>query len=208
MRIGGFRVDVVTAGLLLPFLCQTVSSFQAIRSTQNTRQNPGLDSTTVPEPLTAQATEIILPHGSFRDTESGELSVTSLNILAPSYHWLGLGQEEKDSRIVDDRQKRVPQAIDMAKQTNADILCMQEVEGGPSNEAALEEFLLKPCGDLPGYDSHLWSALHPNRKGDVVGLCVAWRSKTHNVSSAKTRIVCYINFVTSRAYQSTNFFNS
>lgn len=187
MRIGGVRVDVVAAGLLLQFLCQTVSSFQAIYSrTQNTR-NPGLYCTTVPEPFTVQSTEIILPHGSFRDTEPGELSVTSLNILAPSYHWLGLGQEEKDSRIVDDRQNRVPHAIDMAKRTNADILCMQEVEGGPINEAALEEFLLKPCGDLPGYDSHLWSALHPNRKGDVVGLCVAWRSATHNVSVKSKR---------------------
>lgn len=185
MRTDTWNVVAIAAELLL--LSQAASCFQ-LRPSQNTH-NLRLHSTTADsEPLSVQSTEIIPPQGSFRDTVSGELSVTSLNILAPSYHWLGLDQDEKDTRINDDRENRVPMAIEMAKQSNADILCMQEVEGGPVNEAALEKFLLQPCGDHDGYDTQLWSALHPNRKGDVVGLCVAWRSSKHNVSVTRSSV--------------------
>ena len=126
--------------------------------------------------------EIIRPGEAFRDTQPGELSVVSLNILAPSYHWLGTQNDEKDSLVEHDRLNRVPMAIRLAKQSNADILCLQEVEGG-SNEKLLKEILEEPQNGRAGYDSYLWSALHPNRKGDVVGLCVAWRSMKHNLIS-------------------------
>lgn len=129
---------------------------------------------------TSEAT-VVPPMGSFRDTVAGELSVVSLNILAPSYHWLGVNEDEKDTRIEQDRQSRVPLAIDLAKRSNADILCLQEVEG-QNCETHLKEMLAKPWENREGYDSYLWSALHPSRKGDVVGLCVAWRSRKHNVS--------------------------
>jgi endonuclease/exonuclease/phosphatase family metal-dependent hydrolase len=126
---------------------------------------------------------ILLPGESFRDTDAGELSVVSLNILAPSYHWLGV--EDNDSLIMHDRMNRVPMAIRMAKQVNADVLCLQEVEGGNEVlENSLRELLEeKSSNGNAGYDSYLWSALHPNRRGDVVGLCIAWRSMKHNLIS-------------------------
>jgi endonuclease/exonuclease/phosphatase family metal-dependent hydrolase len=125
---------------------------------------------------------ILLPGECFRDTDAGELSVVSLNILAPSYHWLGV--EGNDNLIQQDRMYRVPMAIRMAKQLNADVLCLQEVEGGNAVlENSLREVLEETQNGIDGYDSYLWSALHPNRRGDVVGLCVAWRSMKHNLIS-------------------------
>lgn len=126
--------------------------------------------------------DIIRPGEAFRDTKAGELSIVSFNILAPTYHWLGMDADDKNSQVESDRRSRVPMAIRMAKQANADILCLQEVEGG-SSEKLLKELLEEPQPGLLGYDSYLWSPLHPNRKGDVVGLCVAWRSVKHNLIS-------------------------
>ena len=167
----GVSAGTVRASVVI-WLCLPISSIQFARRQPIKASIEG----------SSLAPEIIRPGGAFRDTEAGELSVASLNLLAPSYHWLGLGTDEKDAVIEDDRQKRVPMAIRMAKQTNADVLCLQEVEGG-SNEKLLREILQEPQGNSRGYDSYIWSALHPNRKGDTVGLCVAWRSNKHNLIS-------------------------
>lgn len=171
-------VPVITAALLLNHqghAFQSLSIFK--RASHRTRQY----ASSTGESTDEQVATIVPPSGSFRDSVAGELSVTSLNILAPSYHWLGLDGNEKAKRIEQDRQSRVPLAIDLAKRTNADILCLQEVESEGS-ETYLNDLLAKPLENFAGYDSYLWSALHPSRKGDVVGLCVAWRSQKHNVS--------------------------
>ena len=164
--VDGVRVVFVT------WLCVPISSLQF------TGRHPSKGSIEA-SPF---STEIIRPGAAFRDTDAGELSVVSLNLLAPSYHWLGMENEEKESMVEDDLSNRVPMAIRMAKQTNADILCLQEVEGG-SNEITLKEILQEPQNNRAGYDSYIWTALHPNRKGDTVGLCVAWRSTKHNLIS-------------------------
>lgn len=158
--------------LFIIWLCLPISSLQF------TGRQPSKGSVDA----SLLTTEIIRPGAAFRDTDAGELSVVSLNILAPSYHWLGMENDEKDILVEDDRRNRVPMAIRMAKQTNADILCLQEVEGG-SNENMLRAILQEPQNNRAGYDSYLWTALHPNRKGDTVGLCVAWRSTKHNLIS-------------------------
>ena len=165
----------VTVAVLLsqPVSCLQFSMKKSTKASAECAASPS---------LLLQTTEIVRPGGAFRDTVAGELSVVSLNILAPSYHWLGLEKDEKDVQVAHDRGHRVPMAINMAKQANADIICLQEVEGG-SNEQLLKELLEEPCENHAGYDSHFWSALHPNRKGDVVGLCVAWRSGKHNLIS-------------------------
>lgn len=128
------------------------------------------------------STAIIKPGESFRTTQSGELSVCSFNLLAPSYHWIG--HEEEEQKKTHDREQRVPMAIDMAKQTNADVLLLQEVEGGESFEPRLKQLLRTPIGSIEGYDQVQWAALHPNRNGDVVGLAVAWRSRKHMLISS------------------------
>jgi endonuclease/exonuclease/phosphatase family metal-dependent hydrolase len=166
------------------------------------------------------------PVGSFLNTTNGQLSVASLNLLAPFYHALSLNyssllssddrddedkkQQVKESFLKQDRLERVPMAVRMAKQTNADILLLQEIEGSsshdleqPSNvlnhglstqmEALLaqdEEYQI-PDSDsktlsqtlhIQGYDSYVWTSLMPNNKwGDPVGLCVAWRSQRHSM---------------------------
>jgi mRNA deadenylase 3'-5' endonuclease subunit Ccr4 len=132
---------------------------------------------------TTSSTRIILPGESFPATVAGEVSIVSFNILAPSYHWLGVEESEKDIKMQQDREHRIPSAINLAKQANADVLCLQEVEGGSmEQEQELKDILVQSSPDFLGYDSYLWTPLHPNRKGDLVGLCVAWRSKRHNVS--------------------------
>mmetsp|Transcript_26376 Transcript_26376/g.38970 ORF Transcript_26376/g.38970 Transcript_26376/m.38970 type:complete len:633 (-) Transcript_26376:57-1955(-) len=126
----------------------------------------------------------IIPNGeSFRDTVTGELSVVSYNVLAPSYNCLGYG-DEMDAKVEIDRQTRLPMSIELGKSANADILCLQEVEGG-SQELGLKNSLEEASGRIPGYDSYLWTSLNPNRKGDIVGLCIAWRSCKHNMMSAE-----------------------
>jgi endonuclease/exonuclease/phosphatase family metal-dependent hydrolase len=133
---------------------------------------------------------VVLPGQSFRETSVGELSVVSFNMLAPFYHSLGVDDwQERERFATQDRLTRVPLAVQMAQQANADILCLQEVEGGPEHEPMLKELLAKSydCVDgstttsTPGYDSMLWSPLLPNREGDVVGLCIAWRSQKHRL---------------------------
>jgi Endonuclease/Exonuclease/phosphatase family len=86
-----------------------------------------------------------------------------------------------------DRLVRFPQAIELAKAHNADILCLQEVEGGPEFEPRLQELLSSSSANQQGYDAMVFSALHPNRSfdRDVVGLCVAWRSGRHRLVSVE-----------------------
>jgi endonuclease/exonuclease/phosphatase family metal-dependent hydrolase len=190
-------------------------------------------SNTIPTYLTAKSSAsvaIVPPHGSFRNTlASSEVSVVSYNALAPSYHILGRVSKSHDSssssrRLVlldeeeeaqqrnalaqQDRKARVPLSINSAKLKNADILCLQEVEGGPIHEPILAELLAtdvvvdnqgKALNDdddddptaattttttatIEGYDSYVWSPLHPKRQHiDVVGLCVAWRSTRYRL---------------------------
>ena len=128
------------------------------------------------------STLIIKPGQSFRTTQSGELSVCSFNLLAPSYHWIG--HEEEEQKKEHDREQRIPFAIDMAKRTNADVLLLQEVEGGELFEPRLKQLLGTPMGTMDGYDQFQWAALHPNRNGDIVGLAVAWRSSKHMLISS------------------------
>jgi mRNA deadenylase 3'-5' endonuclease subunit Ccr4 len=153
---------------------------------------------------------IVPPNGAFRDTSGGEVSIASMNLLAPFYNSLGLDPKttsdyERWEFLHRDRTERVPEAIKMAKRSNADILCLQEIEGGRLAAAAetttegedgdgdrvgggftlrdeIREWLAEPTEIGEGYDSFVWSALNPNNKrGDVVGLCVAWRSKKHSL---------------------------
>ena len=156
---------------------------------------------------------IVPPNAGFRNTApSGgtEVSIASMNLLAPFYNSLQLRHKntteyERWEFLNTDRTQRVPEAIDMAKRTNADVLCLQEIEGGKLGEAgaaAGKEFTLRddvrawlaepttttttaPDGTtatitVEGYDSCVWSPLNPgNKRGDVVGLCIAWRSGKH-----------------------------
>jgi len=83
-----------------------------------------------------------------------------------------------------DRTHRIPQALAQVKQHNADILCLQEVEGGqeqldgllathlPTNQTRRDN----NNTTRTGYDAHVWSPMHPQRSNDLVGLAVAWRS--------------------------------
>jgi mRNA deadenylase 3'-5' endonuclease subunit Ccr4 len=129
-------------------------------------------------------TKIVAPNQSFRDTQNGELSMVTFNMLAPFYNSLSFENlQQRETFAQQDRQTRVPLAINMAKQANADILCLQEVEG-LEHEPILKQLLAEPYSDsIEGYDSLLWTPLLPNRPGDIVGVCVAWRSKKHKVSS-------------------------
>jgi mRNA deadenylase 3'-5' endonuclease subunit Ccr4 len=153
---------------------------------------------------------IVPPNRGFRDTSDGEVSIASMNLLAPFYNSLGLDPKntsdyERWEFLHRDRTERVPEAIKMAKRSNADILCLQEIEGGRLAAAEtttegdsdgdgdgvgggftlrdeIREWLAQPTEIGEGYDSFVWSALNPNNKrGDVVGLCVAWRSKKHSL---------------------------
>ena len=120
---------------------------------------------------------IIPPGGRFPTTQPGEFSIVSYNALAPFYHALRLPLEERDAALKADRATRVPRSIQTAKQTGADVLCLQEVEGGPDQLETLQT-LLAERNDTEGYDQCLWTALNPKRveQGDIVGLAVAWRS--------------------------------
>ena len=140
---------------------------------------------------------IIPPIGSFRDTGPGEISIVSMNVLAPTYHALEHSLDKRDDMAEKDRRNRYPKAISTAISKNADILCLQEVEGGqPEFTELLKSCLLQQpqqqvdeeYGEkkrLRGYDAHVWSPLQPNSnsKQDPVGLCVAWRSDRHRLVS-------------------------
>mmetsp|Transcript_24654 Transcript_24654/g.37463 ORF Transcript_24654/g.37463 Transcript_24654/m.37463 type:complete len:618 (-) Transcript_24654:1351-3204(-) len=156
-----------------------------LRSLPHAGKTFGLALTSNPTAIEKEQPKTIgmIPPGEcFRNTITGELSVVSHNVLAPSYHCLGYG-DDMDAKIETDRQTRFPMSMELAKGANADILCLQEIEGG-SQETALKKYLEKACGRIPGYDSYLLTPLNPNRKGDTVGLCVAWRSSRHNMISA------------------------
>eukprot|EP00429_Kryptoperidinium_foliaceum_P034731 CAMPEP_0176174170 /NCGR_PEP_ID=MMETSP0120_2-20121206/89236_1 /TAXON_ID=160619 /ORGANISM="Kryptoperidinium foliaceum, Strain CCMP 1326" /LENGTH=662 /DNA_ID=CAMNT_0017512205 /DNA_START=120 /DNA_END=2108 /DNA_ORIENTATION=+ len=129
---------------------------------------------------------VVLPGESFRATSLGELSVTSCNVLAPTYHALAIYDlEERQKFCTQDRDERFPLAIKMAKQSNADILLLQEVEGGPQFEPKLRKLLREPISEtISGYDSCMWAPLLPNKSDHVVGLCVAWRSSRHRLVAA------------------------
>jgi mRNA deadenylase 3'-5' endonuclease subunit Ccr4 len=137
-------------------------------------------------------------------------------------------QQRREQFLFHDRTVRVPLAIQMAKRTNADILCLQEVEGGGYDddihrrrlEALLQvdeivgvPLLMKDeinneesyittstttgsstidstsrtattttTRTICGYDSFVWVPLMPNNnRGDIVGLCIAWRSHRHSL---------------------------
>ena len=120
--------------------------------------------------------EIIPPGGRFRETKPGEFSIVTYNALAPLYHTLRLPIEERDVALVVDRSTRVPHSIATAIRTGADVLCLQEVEGGVEELTKLRKLLLSADGN--GYDECLWTPLNPKRieRGDMVGLATAWRS--------------------------------
>ena len=174
-------------------------------------------STATASTINTQQIVVVPPNDSFRETSSngGEVSIASFNLLAPFYNSLGLPQNTTDYDRVKflekDRLERVPRSIQIAKQTNADILCLQEVEGGglsittrTDGDEEKEIFTIrdeirgwlaeKTETDGKGYDSVVWSQLNPNNKrGDMVGLCVAWRSQKHSLvewEGYKRGIVC------------------
>lgn len=135
------------------------------------------------------------------DADRAELSVASMNTLAPSYHYMAARSKRKDTEEDEnddedeslrqaledqDRSNRVPMALDVAKRVNADILLLQEVEGR-EHEPFLARCLESSCSNgLPGYDQHVWSALYPNRQDDVVGNAVAWRSDRFRLVSQES----------------------
>ncbi|CAB9524792.1 Angel homolog [Seminavis robusta] len=120
--------------------------------------------------------QVLPPCSPFRATQANELSVVSMNVLAPSYHYLSIAnEEERLAAIIQDRHNRLPLAFAQAKNTNADVLCLQEVEGETQQEY-LRSLL------LPEYDCHVWSPLNKSKKyADIVGLCVAWKSQKHKL---------------------------
>jgi mRNA deadenylase 3'-5' endonuclease subunit Ccr4 len=125
---------------------------------------------------TTTTNNIIAPNHPFRDTNPGEVSIVSYNMLAPFYAGLNISDWKERQEFMDqDRADRVPMAIDMACQANADILCLQEVEG-LEHEPKLRELMA-----AADYDSLVWTPLMPKRTGDVVGLCIAWKSRKHKV---------------------------
>uniref|UniRef100_A0A7S4ACC9 Endonuclease/exonuclease/phosphatase domain-containing protein n=1 Tax=Pseudo-nitzschia australis TaxID=44445 RepID=A0A7S4ACC9_9STRA len=157
---------------------------------------------------------IVPPNQGFRNTIGGgaELSIASMNLLAPFYNSLQLNAKttsdyERWEFLDGDRRERVPVALNMAKRTNADVLCLQEIEGGKLGEIETiegisrgeftlrddirdwlaESTIIKSSNGtkttiLEGYDAFVWSPLNPNNKrGDVVGLCIAWRSQKHSL---------------------------
>lgn len=140
-----------------------------------------------PTNFEGKSTSVIIPPGeTFRETKPGEVSVASCNVLAPFYNSLALEEEEFREPFADaDREDRFPLAMEMAKQSNPDILLLQEVEGGPIHEARLKELLQQPFFTrthiAPGYDSYLWVPLLPEHDFDIVGLCIAWRSSKHTL---------------------------
>jgi endonuclease/exonuclease/phosphatase family metal-dependent hydrolase len=126
----------------------------------------------------------ISPHESFRNTISGELTVVSLNCLAPSLFGLDPNIDEDQ-----DRMTRYPKAVELATRLNADVLCLQEVEGGTNNNlqhhTQLEHLLQQDSNNNNNYEFH-WVPLHPKRKEmEIVGLCVAW--KPHKLSLVSSR---------------------
>ena len=146
-----------------------------------------VDSSTVVNSDNEHNTQVgvVPPNGSFRNTQLGEVSIASFNMLAPFYNSLAIDDwKKREIFLSKDRAERVPLSIQMAKQTNADILCLQEVEG-MDQEEQFRKWLKEPIqanGEtISGYDSLLWTSLLPNRPGDVVGLCVAWRSDKHKL---------------------------
>jgi len=138
---------------------------------------------------TSTTTKIIHPDKHFRTTKLGEVSFVTMNVLAPTYNSLAVDNwNERLEFLKQDRVERLPLAIQMAKQHNGDILCMQEVEGGTEElESKLKELLSTPTiapdgsSQLPGYDKFLWASLLPNRAENVVGNCIAWRSDRHKM---------------------------
>ena len=142
---------------------------------------------------TISKTRVVAPGGAFHESKRGQVSLSSCNLLAPVYNSLALEDlDARDSFAEADRQNRFPLALEMAKKSNADILLLQEVEGGPLHEPRLHTLLQEPivCPDgtrRAGYDSYLWSPLLPKRPDHVVGLCIAWRSSRHRLLASN----CY-----------------
>lgn len=158
----------------------TISSDEALIDNSPSIEIEKTSSTTG----TTRQHHIVYPGSSFRKTRDGELSIVSFNMLAPFYHSLAIDDfQERENFVDEDRNVRVPMAIKAVKQTNADVLCLQEVEGGPDYESNLRKLLSEPVSDtIEGYDAMFWVPLLPNRQGEIVGLCVAWRSQKHRVS--------------------------
>jgi hypothetical protein len=141
-----------------------------------------ISATNLPSTI-ARNIGVLCPGDAFRDTKLGELSVTSCNLLAPYYHALALHDVPARLEFAQqDRSARFPLALKMAKQTNADFLLLQEIEGGPVYEPPLAQLLNEPVSDtILGYDSYLWVPLLPNKPDHPIGLCVAWRSEKHEL---------------------------
>lgn len=133
------------------------------------------------------STTITPPGHCFPDTTPGvQVSIVSMNVLAPAYHFLG---NDDDTAEQQDRLVRVPLAIAQAKRTNADILMLQEAEGREHEhllKRCLQEPIVMSHRTIPGYDCHVWSALYPNRDDDVVGCAVAWRSDRFRLVSQES----------------------
>ena len=191
---------IVAQLLVVPFLIeQGVESFSPSLGPQSLipSADSSLRSSTtilsrdeIPSSLTTESSSrsnnhvnVVLPGDAFRGTNFGELSVASCNLLAPLYHSLALqNASARDEFAQQDRSLRFPLALNMAKETNADILLLQEIEGGPLFEPTLEHLLKEPLSDaIAGYDSYVWMPLLPNKPDHPVGLCVAWRSQKHEL---------------------------
>jgi mRNA deadenylase 3'-5' endonuclease subunit Ccr4 len=138
---------------------------------------------------------IMVPREPFHDTQSEEISIVSCNLLAPTLHSLNFPAAEREVWAMEDRKERVPKAFSMVKRLNADILCLQEVEGGLEYRESLQQLLMdNECVDgteiAAGYDQFVWSRLHPKREGEVVGLCVAWRARRFTVCIWDVLLCC------------------
>jgi hypothetical protein len=85
------------------------------------------------------------------------LSVVTFNMLAPFFNSLAIDDwQQREAFAKEAHATRVPLAVQMAKQANGDILCLQTFEGDPKLEPILLATLLaKPIGKIQGYDSFL-----------------------------------------------------
>eukprot|EP00980_Cylindrotheca_fusiformis_P015185 scaffold4204_cov140-Cylindrotheca_fusiformis.AAC.4 len=196
---------LLQVGLCLNCIFLVASFQQGPKTTNDDRSSvSSLPTFSVEADTASHSTDNITPNEFFRYTEPGEVSVVSMNILAPSYNSLSIDSwDERTEFLKRDREERVPLAIQMAKQHNADILCLQEVEGGTNDlEAALKRSLEEPLQIenelLSGYDMFLWTSLLPKREDNVVGNCIAWRSSRHSLAAVdcfKRGMICQMTEV-------------
>mmetsp|Transcript_25511 Transcript_25511/g.60354 ORF Transcript_25511/g.60354 Transcript_25511/m.60354 type:complete len:609 (+) Transcript_25511:65-1891(+) len=180
------EVSITSMNILAPYYNVLSQKFYPVNSTSSNSTTAGI----VGHKIDAYDDENEEEEGPGSSNSS---SSTTNNELEQLFH--------RESFLQTDRSQRIPLSIEMAQRTNADILCLQEVEGGSEQQLTQLKQLLrrnvtvtivKERGGeddddeivevVQEYDSFVWTPLNPkNKYGDIVGLCVAWRSQKHTL---------------------------